>query len=291
MIIKSNWPIWAIILMSIEIYPLFAQQTQDSTKVTVAVIDFKNNSGVFRYDRLERTIPELLKTELSLSTDILVVERNKIESILKEQALAQAGVLATEAAQQVGRLAGAEYIITGEINYINGTFRIDAHLIKVSTGQVSGEKVTSYSDEYTELMIKMLAQNIIFNLTGKGERQQSFKLRDYRARWAGAGMLALAAATAFFHMKYHNEYDRYHQMNLFGDFDQAYDNANRFYRARNISLVGTIAAAVVTVVLWKNDRDKENRIYAGSVENNFPIQGMAMKNDLGTSIVSITIQW
>ena len=99
-----------LLFILLNILPSFAQQVLDTNRVTLAVMDFKNNSSIFGYDRLERTIPEILKTELSHSQEILVVERSKIESILKEQALAQAGVIENETAQEVGRLAGAQYI-------------------------------------------------------------------------------------------------------------------------------------------------------------------------------------
>lgn len=273
MINKCKIPIWLVFLIPIGIPHLFAQQNQDSSKIIVAVIDFKNNSSVFGYDRLERTTAELLKTELSRSTDLLVVERSKLEAILREQALAQAGILATQEAQQVGRLAGADFIISGEINTIGSQFRIDAHLTRVATGQVSGEKVTSRSADNIEQMIRLLSQNIVFNLTGKGERLQSVKLRDYRSHWIALGTIALAAATAIFHFDYQDKYDRYHQTDLFGNFDRYYSDANRSYRARNISLSATIAAALGTIALWKRDRSDDNHIYASINSNNFPFDG------------------
>ncbi len=291
MAIKLKLPIGLLFLISIGILPLFAQQPQDSSKVPVAVMDFKNNSPVFGYDRLERTIAELLKTELSRSTDILVVERSKMESILREQALAQAGVLATEAAQQVGRLAGAEYIIAGEINTVGNQFRIDAHVIQVTTGRISGEKVTSNSPENVERMIKMLAQNIIFNLTGKGERLQSTKLRNYRSNWAGVGTIALAATTTICHLIYQNKYDRYHRTNFLGDFDRYYNSANRFYKARNLSLVATIAASFATAALWTRDRNENNHIYASIHVVDFPSPAAKLEDRSSGYLVSIAIRF
>ncbi|MDZ7330611.1 MAG: CsgG/HfaB family protein [candidate division KSB1 bacterium] len=291
MINKCKILIWLVFLISRGIPNLFAQQAQDSTKIIVAVMDFKNNSSVFGYDRFERTITELLKTELSRSTDLLVVERSKLEAILREQALAQAGILATQEAQQVGRLAGADFIISGEINAIGSQFRIDAHLIKAGTGQISGEKVTSRSADNIEQMIRLLAQNIIFNLTGKGERLQSAKLRNYRSHWAALGTIALAAATAIFHFNYQNKYDRYLQTDLFGDFDRYYSDANRSYRARNISLSATIAGTLATIALWKRDRSDNNYIYASSDSKAFPIKATFEDQEQGKFSVSFTLQF
>lgn len=262
MIAKLKLFIMGLLLISEGIVPLSAQSIDDSSKVTLAVMDFKNNSSVFGYDRLERTLPEMLKTELSRSPEIVVVERSKIESILKEQALAQAGVIKTEAAQEVGRLAGAEYIITGEINTIGNQLRIDAHLLKVATGQVSGEKITGRKAENIEPMVRLLAQNLIFNLTGKGERKEVAKLKRYRPDWALATTAALALTSAILHFNYKNNYDNYHETDQFDKFDSYYNRANQYYKARNVMLMISGVAALTTFSLWRKDQGEENKIYA-----------------------------
>ncbi|MDZ7343138.1 MAG: CsgG/HfaB family protein, partial [candidate division KSB1 bacterium] len=76
----------------------------DSIPITVAVLNFKNASGRFAFDDLEKSIPEMLKTELSQAPlRLLVVERGKLEAILQEQALAQTGAIDEKAAQTVGQ--------------------------------------------------------------------------------------------------------------------------------------------------------------------------------------------
>jgi len=262
MIFKIKLLLWALVVTLLKIIPLLAQQGDDTSKVTLAVMDFKNNSAVFGYDRWERTIAEMLKTELSHAPEIIVVERSKIESILKEQALAQAGVIENEAAQKVGQLAGAEYIITGEINAIGAQLRIDAHLLKVATGQVSGEKITGRNIENIEPMVKLLAQNLIFNLTGKGERKEVTKIRRYQPVWALATAAAFAVTSAILHFNYESNYDKYHETDQLGKFDPYYNRANKYYKARNIMLMISGAAALTTVTLWRKDQGKENKIYA-----------------------------
>src|SRR5574341_798262 len=67
---------------------------RDSSTITLAVLDFKNNSGLFSHDVLEKSVPEMLKTELSGSgSGLFVVERQKLEALLQEQALGQTGAL------------------------------------------------------------------------------------------------------------------------------------------------------------------------------------------------------
>lgn len=264
MIFKLKLTLVGLLFALLRIVPLLAQQVEDTSKVTLAVMDFKNNSSIFGYDKLERTIPEILKTELSHSPEIVVVERSKIESILKEQALAQAGVIENETAQKVGQLAGAEYIITGEINTVGNQLRIDAHLLKVATGQVLGEKITSRSVESIEPMVKLLAQNLIFNLTGKGERKEVAKIRCYQPVWALATTAALAVTSAILHFNYESNYDKYHKTDELDKFNSYYNSANKYYKARNVLLMISSAAALTTFTLWRKDQGEENKIYASS---------------------------
>lgn len=264
MTFKIKFMLAGLLIIFLTILPLRAQQEQEAGKLTLAVMDFKNNSSVFGYDRLERAIPEMLKTELSRSPAILVLERSKIESILKEQALAQTGVIEQETAQEVGRLAGAEYIITGEINTIGNQLRIDAHLLRVATGQVLGEKIAGRTFENIEPMVKLLAQNLIFNLTGKGERQDFAKVKRYHTSWALATTAAFSLTSVILHFNYKDNYDSYHETSQLGRFDSFYDNANKYYKARNIMLMISGAAALTTFTLWRKDQGEENKIYASN---------------------------
>ena len=81
--------------------------------ITLAVMDFKNTSEKFSLDRLERNVPEMLKTELSQSGRIIVVERRRLEAILNEQALGLSGVIDEEQAQKMGKMLGSRDITHG----------------------------------------------------------------------------------------------------------------------------------------------------------------------------------
>ncbi len=246
---------------------------QDSNNITIAVMDFKNNSSTMKYDRLQRSIPEMLKTELSRYPDIAVVERKKIESILKEHALAQAGFIEGEQAQEVARLAGAEYLITGEINTPNRQLRLDAHLIKVSSGQILGEKVSGRNERQIEAMIKLLANNLIFDLTGFGERKEFKKITQYHSNWALITSGSLAATTTLFHFLYNYNYDKYHKTDQLNKFNYYYNRANGYSKTRNILIVLTSASALTTFILWQSDRSDGNKIYANRQKSIFETPG------------------
>lgn len=231
-------------------------------KISLAVLDFKNNSSIIRFDRLEKAVPEMLKTELSQYQGIVVVERSKIESILSEQALAQTGLIEDMTAQEVGRMVGAQYIITGEINKADNRLRIDAHLIKVTTGQILGEKINGKNEKTIEPMIRLLANNLIYDLTGQGAYRESQKIHNYHSGWGMAGTAVLAATTAVLHFQYRDNYDRYHDNATIGEFDTYYDRANTYHKARNIFLALSGGAALTSFILWQSDKSKSNKVYA-----------------------------
>ena len=86
----------------------------DGLKKRIAVLDFENHSS-FGDQRIGSAFSDMLISQLARSGRFILVERSEMEQILKEQVLGQAGMLTEESAPQVGRLLGAESIITGRI--------------------------------------------------------------------------------------------------------------------------------------------------------------------------------
>jgi len=282
-----------IILVAIVTFlssPLIAWQLENADQITLAVMDFKNNTILSRYDQLERAIPEMLKTEISQFPEIVVVERNRIENILTEQALAQTGLIEKQKAQEVGRLVGAQFMITGELNKTGSTLRIDAHLIKVATGQVVGEKVSGQNEKSIEFMVKLLAKNLIHNLTGEGQRQESIRIHNYYTNWGLITMAALTVTSGILHFKYNDYYNKYHKTNEIDNFDIYYNKANQYYKSRNIMLAISGAAALTTFILWRKDQSEGNKIYAtnhnSKIQQQFSM-GFAMQQDNYLVILSL----
>lgn len=86
---------------------------------TVAVVDFSNNTGRRIYN-IESTASEYISTLLSNKSGLQVVERTKLASIMKEQGLSQSGIIDNRnTAIQLGKLLGAEYLITGSLINLN----------------------------------------------------------------------------------------------------------------------------------------------------------------------------
>jgi TolB-like protein len=247
--------------------PLFvarvAAQSADSTAIVVAVVDFKNNSGIFSLDDLEKSVPEMLKTELShRGSKLSVVERQKLEAIMREQALAQSGILDEKSGQAVGQLLGAEYLLSGEINMSESRLRIDCHILKVSTGQVRGEKVIGRDRKVIDEMVGLLAANVLYNLSGEGDYRKQVQLKSYPVKWFLATTALSAAAAGVTYWVSHDSYEKYQSASRLDDIDKYYDRAENFRNIRNGVAIGAGALAITTAILWLKNQSTDNRLLA-----------------------------
>ena len=228
------------------LYPLKAQ-------ITVAIADFKNSSDSFYFNSWEQSVPDFLKSELSRSDEILVVERRQLEAVLEEQALSMTGLVDSSTAQKVGNLLGAEYVINGTINQLEYGVRIDAKIIHISTGQVKSEKVQAPDNKYLSEMVALLGNNIIFLLSGKGVHQDKITLKKYPTGYFLATSAGLAIGTLLINNSYQNKLDEYHQATRLSEFDDSYDTANNLNKVCITMATLTGVALIGTVYCWINN--------------------------------------
>ncbi len=88
---------------------------QENLKVTVAVVDFTDQTGK-GLRNIDEVSTEILSTLLHKTGNFTVVERTKLKSIITEQGFTMSGLVdSTKTAVQVGKLLGADYLITGSV--------------------------------------------------------------------------------------------------------------------------------------------------------------------------------
>ena len=83
-------------------------------KKRIAVLDFENRTD-YNSKKMGGAITDLLISQLTKSGRFIILERSKIEQIMREQALGQSGIISEETAAQVGQLLGVESIIMGNL--------------------------------------------------------------------------------------------------------------------------------------------------------------------------------
>lgn len=88
---------------------------EESRKITVAVVDFSDHTGK-KLRNIDQVSTEILSTLLHNTGNFIVVERAKLQSIITEQGFTMSGLVdSTKNAVQVGKLLGADFLITGSI--------------------------------------------------------------------------------------------------------------------------------------------------------------------------------
>jgi TolB-like protein len=130
---------------------------------TLAVMDFSNNSITRRedYEGLSKGLPSIMINHLTGGTDLQVIERERIEWLLKELKLQkQKDKVDQSTAVRTGKLLGANAVVFGSFIATEGQMSITARVVKVETGEVMfGDQVRGKPDKFFEL-ISELSQKV-----------------------------------------------------------------------------------------------------------------------------------
>jgi curli biogenesis system outer membrane secretion channel CsgG len=86
-------------------------------KPVLAVNDFKNETSAgWWYGGAGRDLADMLTNELAGTGKFKMVEREKLAAVLDEQDLADSGRVAKKTGAKIGKLTGAQYIVTGALS-------------------------------------------------------------------------------------------------------------------------------------------------------------------------------
>lgn len=143
------------------------ERTKDANAKRLAIIYFDNSGGDPSLDKLKKGLADMLITDLSNVRMLDIVERDKLEAILKEQKLSATKEIDPNTAAKVGKLLGAEIILTGGYFEMLGSLRIDARFIDVETGKImKSDGVDGQTTSFFKIQ-KQLSWKIINNMDTK----------------------------------------------------------------------------------------------------------------------------
>jgi len=101
-------------------------------KKTIAVMDFSLIG--MSSSSMNKFAMENMTTKLVQSGQYVVVERTKLDTILKEHKLADSGILDKNSASKIGKLASANLILTGSFAKKSTQWNVNLRLVDISTG-------------------------------------------------------------------------------------------------------------------------------------------------------------
>ena len=101
--------------------------------VTIAVFDFENN-GLKPHE--VRQLSTRLESESVKNGGFKVVERSKIDEILKEQKLQMSGIIDKKYLIDIGEMLGAELIVLGNVGKVGNIYTVSARIVNSKTAEI-----------------------------------------------------------------------------------------------------------------------------------------------------------
>ncbi len=127
-----------------------AGQPQEAPRA-IAVMPFTAAGTGGANREMADALRDLLTADLSSFPEVRLVERERLDDVLREQALSAVGLTEADRRMRVGRLVGARLLLSGAMTPVDGRIRIDAHLIEVETGRViASRRAEAASEDWVE---------------------------------------------------------------------------------------------------------------------------------------------
>jgi hypothetical protein len=145
------------VLMAIMLsLPVFAQKKANAKPVarTIAVLELEG-SGISKGEI--KTLSEALRAEILKLNAYSVMERGRMDDILKEQGFQQAGVCDNSACMvEIGQLLGVDAMIAGSIGKLGSTYSLALRMFHVGTGKILKSASKYYKGEIDNLLTAVL---------------------------------------------------------------------------------------------------------------------------------------
>jgi hypothetical protein len=142
-------------------------------KLTVAVLDLEAR-GMSKIAAM--TVCDIIRSELIDSDRFLVVERNQMNVILKEQGLQQTGCTDSSCAVQIGKLLSARKVLIGEVNKLDTAIHITVRIVDVERGLAefsTSEKAKSLDE--IDIAAKSIVRKLTERITGRAIAAEKVK--------------------------------------------------------------------------------------------------------------------
>jgi len=204
---------YLIMLFTIVITLMFGMEnvTSNPQQVTIAILDFKDNSPLASADLkpLQQGLADMMITTLSQVSALKVVERSQLNAMLEEMALGQSGVVDESSAQKVGKVLGAHYLVLGSfMKGFKDDIRIDCRIVQTETAvTLKADEVSGKLKNILELMNK-LGQKVIKNLDIKLDSSEEKSIKKLGASCAYEVLMDYFRALDLIERKQYREADR-----------------------------------------------------------------------------------
>ena len=111
----------------------FAQTQGGPATVAIAEVTARGNAGA----EMASDVNDALTDQLVSDGRFRVVERQQLAKVMKEQMLAQSGVLSDEVQVKAAQLVGARYIVLGTVGTKGRSYVVSLRALESTSAQVA----------------------------------------------------------------------------------------------------------------------------------------------------------
>jgi curli production assembly/transport component CsgG len=173
-------------------------QAQGAPTVAIAEVTARGNADA----DMASEVNDALTDQLVSDGRFRVVERQQIAKVMKEQMLAQSGVMSDEVQIKVAQLVGARFIVLGSVGTKGRSYALSLRALDSTSAQVAfSETIKVGTEEQIEAGSKQLARKLADKLVGPsgGSSQAAASpevLGDFDAAQVKDGAQAVARSLA-----------------------------------------------------------------------------------------------
>ena len=116
-----------------------------AAKPSMAVLDFRNTTSAYWWNtNVGRDLAGMLTNELASGKKFQMIERQKLSSVLGEQDLAASGRVSGAKAAQMGKMVGAQYLVTATVSAFESNVNSTGGGISYKGISLGGKKKKAY---------------------------------------------------------------------------------------------------------------------------------------------------
>ena len=145
-----------------------------ATMYPAAILPFQERGvGIMGYGN---KVSDLLFASLVTKPEFYLVERAELQKLQDEQELNISGMVATEQAVQIGKLTGAQLLLTGSVIESDNALYLVAKVIGTENGRVLGVSAEGKTSEALAPLVQQLADKIVVLLAEQANQLVAAKV-------------------------------------------------------------------------------------------------------------------
>lgn len=124
----------------------------------VAILPFQGRGTNVK--QMGSQVTDLLFANLVVNPDLYLVDREDLDSVMKELELNLSGMVNSGQAAQVGQMTGAKILLTGSVLQVGAKLYLVAKIIGTETTRVVGASVKGNYDDELDALVEQLAEDV-----------------------------------------------------------------------------------------------------------------------------------